>query len=102
MHGPSMDILHVVQQFLPPLLSLLQDPIYIEAERIMLHLAVSRSTCNDPELLYTRVDFDFLLMDVLLNAPLIVIPLVEVISDSKPLMFGLLFLDIILGLLHIY
>jgi len=68
----------------------------------MLDLAVSRCSCHDTKLLYTRIDLDFLFMNVLLNAPLIVIPLMEIISDGKPLMFGLLFFYIVLGLLHIY
>lgn len=96
-----MIILHIIKQLLPSLLILLQDPIYIETEGILLELTVSSCPSHITKLLNTGVDLDFLLMNVLLDPSLIVISLVEIICTRQSLMLGLLLFNIIFRLLHI-
>jgi len=77
-----MIILHIIQKLLHPLAILLQNPINIQLDhfyrslRLLLLLLLL--------LLLTRVNLDLFIMDVLLDAPLVIIPLVKVVSPSEP------------------
>ena len=78
---------HVVHEFLDALLVVLDDAV--DEHRV--HVLVD---------LHALVDFDLLLVDVLLHSPLVVIPTVEIVCLSQSLVLFFLLLYIVFSLLH--
>lgn len=88
--------LHVAHQFLSSLEVDLQDLINLGLKVVIRILIVWGSFYNG-----LRVYLDLFFVNVLLEPALVIIPVMEVIIASNPLMLFLLFLNIFLCLMHV-
>jgi hypothetical protein len=81
--------LHVVEELLALLIIALENTVDILHQRDL------------PDLLLAGLYLDFLIMDVLLEPPQVIIPGVEVIRTSQPLVLCQLLLYVVFCLLHV-
>jgi len=94
--GSWMVLAHIVHELLPSLLVDFNDRIYVNHWQLLM-LRVLRIY-----LFNAWVNLDLFIMNVLLNAPHIVVSPVKVISACKSLVLGRLLLDVVFSLLHVH